>query len=275
MARRKRSSSPISLFSFQDIITSVTGIMILITLMLALEVIQKKENGPDAQSRQLASDAQRSAEEIAQRIESNKQAIEQMRHKLQQTTQELTELAQFDADQLRRQATDLNEVSTHLSNELQKSSAQRAAATKRAQQAKEAKDRRASDPQTLAETIIAAKEKTAQLEQMKKSGRMIFSPTEGDEKAPWLVEIDENRIAVAEVGKEAPPQSFATPDQFFAWAGDRNPSREYFVLLVKPGGIKHFGQIQDDLLNELGFDVGYDVLPSNQTALDPRKGAAF
>src|SRR5215469_14253246 len=38
---RRRTSSPISLFSFQDIITSVVGVVILITLLLLLQLISQ------------------------------------------------------------------------------------------------------------------------------------------------------------------------------------------------------------------------------------------
>jgi DNA repair exonuclease SbcCD ATPase subunit len=40
--RTNNNSSPISLFSFQDIITAVTGIMILVVLLLILTIIDKK-----------------------------------------------------------------------------------------------------------------------------------------------------------------------------------------------------------------------------------------
>ena len=39
MSRRKNNSAPMSLFSFQDIITATTGILILLALVLALSVI--------------------------------------------------------------------------------------------------------------------------------------------------------------------------------------------------------------------------------------------
>ena len=41
MRRRRRTQSALSLFSFQDIITSICGIVVLITLILALELTSK------------------------------------------------------------------------------------------------------------------------------------------------------------------------------------------------------------------------------------------
>ena len=51
MARRRVvASTAFSLFSFQDIITSVTGIMVLVTLMLALELITRVQTSAPAQT---------------------------------------------------------------------------------------------------------------------------------------------------------------------------------------------------------------------------------
>ena len=43
MSRRGRSGPVISLFAFQDIITSVTAIVIVVTLFLALDLVQRKQ----------------------------------------------------------------------------------------------------------------------------------------------------------------------------------------------------------------------------------------
>ena len=45
MGHRRAGAPPISLFSFQDIITSVTGIMILVTLMMSIELVQRNQQG--------------------------------------------------------------------------------------------------------------------------------------------------------------------------------------------------------------------------------------
>ena len=50
--RRSARQSAFSLFSFQDIITSVTGIMVLITLLLAVELINRTEASPPMQTRE-------------------------------------------------------------------------------------------------------------------------------------------------------------------------------------------------------------------------------
>ena len=43
MGRRRDNENPVSLFAFQDIITSITGIMILVVLLLILDILDSKE----------------------------------------------------------------------------------------------------------------------------------------------------------------------------------------------------------------------------------------
>ena len=47
MRTRGSSSSPFSLFAFQDIITSVIAIVILVTMILALEIVNRVTQAPD------------------------------------------------------------------------------------------------------------------------------------------------------------------------------------------------------------------------------------
>ena len=49
----KDNSPAISFFSFQDIITSITGIMFLVVIMLVLMVLQQSSSAPQQKSREL------------------------------------------------------------------------------------------------------------------------------------------------------------------------------------------------------------------------------
>ena len=54
MVQRGQRTSPFSLFSFQDIITCVSGIFILITLMLVLQLVQRKQAKPQFDASEIA-----------------------------------------------------------------------------------------------------------------------------------------------------------------------------------------------------------------------------
>ena len=62
MSRRRRRSAPFSLFAFQDIITSVTGIMLVITMLLALELLERTDVAPPQATAAISKDLERSNE---------------------------------------------------------------------------------------------------------------------------------------------------------------------------------------------------------------------
>src|SRR3954471_6793037 len=69
MPRRRRKSSPFSLFSFQDIVTSVTAVIILITLILALELVTRQPTS--------------AADQLHQSVAALQSALEQADHERQ------------------------------------------------------------------------------------------------------------------------------------------------------------------------------------------------
>ena len=110
------------------------------------------------------------------------------------------------------------------------------------------------------------------LEKLKKENRVIFNPAGGSSKTPWLVELTINSISVAEMGKTQVPFQFSELNEFEDWLTGRNPGTQYFVLLIKPDGIKQFHSILP-LLKEKNYDVGFDLLSANQSSIDPQTGA--
>ncbi|MBR0459915.1 MAG: hypothetical protein IJJ26_11815, partial [Victivallales bacterium] len=78
----KNDSSPISLFSFQDIVTSLTGIMVLIILLLAIELLQTRESVPQPEpslSKELQH-AKIQQEQLQKTLQQLEQQFEQQRN---------------------------------------------------------------------------------------------------------------------------------------------------------------------------------------------------
>jgi len=82
MASRLRSNSipKISFFAFQDIITSVTGILTLITLILALNIRDGSSGTPD--SRRLVEDLHKRVEEITSRNRQSRDRLAELEERL-------------------------------------------------------------------------------------------------------------------------------------------------------------------------------------------------
>ena len=265
MARRKKSMA-FSLFAFQDIITSVTGIMVLVTLILALELIQQKESSPPVKTAQVASQTR---DAVAQ----NEGRIQQLQDRLEAGREQMTQVAAFDAAHVSQQLEDLKELNDELDRELDEYAKESAAAAARKEQAEAEQNRRASEPQTLESVTADLKRERDLIEKLRKSNRTIFKPPEGAAKTPWLVEVTGQGLIAAQCGVSAPPKQFRNATALRDFAVGRDKGSEYFVLLVKPAGLDDFRRATI-YLKEAGFDVGFDLLRTEQTAIDPETGAA-
>ena len=71
MSRRGRNKSAFSLFVFQDIIMSVTGIMILITLILSLEMMERQEESPRERTSEIISQLKAAVGEVEDLVQAH------------------------------------------------------------------------------------------------------------------------------------------------------------------------------------------------------------
>lgn len=263
--RRRNSAPPISLFSFQDIITSVTGIMILVTLMLGLELVQRTENSPQQKTNELSAEMESTLETVAVEIGTVK---EQLRERQQQ----VMDFAGIDPLALRQELADVEEINQRLAGELSTSERKRREAGHREEAAAAEKTRRDTDRRLVEELQERIKEAQAELRRLKDSNRVIYNPAAGTSKRPWVVEISDQGFLAAEIGKAERALQFADASSFRRWAARRDSRTEYFVLLIKPTGIDKFDAVSE-ALKKLNFDLGFDLLTASQT-IDPEQGAA-
>ena len=276
MSRRGRGGSPVSLFAFQDIITSVTGIMILVTLFLALELIRRRQGSPDQQTAALSAEireAVKQAGDTQTAVATIRRTIDELKSDLAGREASLTQEVRYDAGELARQLRDLEELNKLLAQELATSRERRTAAEESLDELKQQDAQKDDDRQELADLTRQAQEKLRELQKLKQSNRVIFNAGQGSAKTPWLIELTPGKIQAAEAGNRAPPQSFADVQALLAWTTKRSRSGEYFVLLLKPETIEEFHEARLGLEKQ-GFDVGFDLLGSTQSAIDSQSGAA-
>ena len=262
MGRRKGNSVPFSLFAFQDIITSVTGIILLITMMMAVELVQNMQRAASAPQEQKSSAVEGT---LRGAIEENTQEITRLERSLEETT-----TIRFDADALRRRLANLSEATAELEKQATRIEVtQREIDQRKTELAEKAKE---LSPEAI-EALAEEQRKIAQqIEAMRQSNRIIFNRPEGAAKSPWLVELSGDRILAAEMGASRPPQSFPDAAEFLTWAGRQNAGALYFVILIKPESIETFDLLQKEL-QDRQFEVGFDLLTADQTAIDPTTGA--
>jgi hypothetical protein len=276
MSRRKRAESPISLFSFQDIITCVTGILILVTLFLALEVVRRREGSPEHLARELTEEMRQAAEQtdaVAAALAENRRQIDELRTALAADDAELLQNVRYDSAMLQRQLRDLETLNRQIAHELAESTRKREVAALALAHLNKQDADRAADRLSLEQLTAQTQQKLEELRRLRAANRVLFSSAQRSAKSPWLVELSPRQVLAAEVGKRARPQSFPDVSGFLSWSKQRNRSAEYFVLLIKPSTIEDFYRA-DEGLERQGFDVGFDLLKDDQTAIDPESGAA-
>ena len=254
MSRRK-THSPISLFSFQDIITAVVGVVILVTLILLLRLV----------SQMLAAlpEPTITEEELRQRIASLKPIQEELRDSIAEMQQfreesEIFTPSQDDVDALQSTVTQL-ETDIALTE-------------KAIEEIKKRIDELRNEParRQLSETQKEVKKLTDEIAGLKpRAGQFgvqmnIVVPKNTDKKA-FIVDYYGQGSVTVIPADGSPKLTFSSAAQFDNWASRRDPKKEHYVVYVRPS---RFGEHNASgrhnkivtNLREKGFDVGLQVI---------------
>ena len=271
MTRRRAPLQAFSLFSFQDIITSVTGIIVLILLVLSLELVDREYGTPVAQNRTVRGQTQRALEDARDNIAKLEQelaadefesveslspaVLEAQKRDLQTKVAEITRQAKLDASQLK------------------KLDAKYTAAT-------EALLSRFDERNEIAQLEEVVTDTDAKIQTIQQGRRLIYNPSETPGKTAWLLQLDADRILISPAGKSQKPLLFEGSEKtriraVVAWSEESlNPRDDYFLVLVKPQAVTQFRELHKEL-DAQGFKVAIDLIATDQTAVDSVTGAGF
>jgi hypothetical protein len=272
MTRRGRGRSPFSLFSFQDIITCVSGIIILITLMLAVELSQRKQGSPRIQTAQLAA-------KLRDAIADAQAEVARLEAWLTRGDIKAEELAGVSVSALQHDLFAVNEQIKSLEAEIASLQKQAQAVAEKDEKLQAKRFDREKDHKKRAEEELKVTDLEKKLLQVRQQNRVFYNPRMADGKQVWLVQIEGDRVLVAPAGSTARPNIFPQRFSIFQqsgfekWLTNRSPEADFFFLLVRPEGINEFSELRK-LLIRRGFSIGFDLLGPRQSAVDPEKGAA-
>ncbi|HTI99925.1 MAG TPA: hypothetical protein VL527_13675, partial [Dongiaceae bacterium] len=276
MSSRLRSlnSTKISFFAFQDIITSVSGILILVTLILATELDRPaSRNGQDADPEleaKLAEILQQQAETDArnQKLQTLLTAAE---------TAPAAEKLEADILRLRTQLAEEKSKSTAVAAQL---AANQAAITARDQalgltalktQIKhilEEADKLAGEEARVRADMDRMEQRVAGVESRllklrAREGQLWLLPDKSSTtKEPILATIGGAGAKVERFDRPDQSQAFdsaTAASDFEAYLATAKPLNQYIVFLVRPSGIELFDRLVK-LAREKGFEVGFDAL---------------
>jgi hypothetical protein len=279
MARRHgETESPISLFSFQDIITSVTAIMILLVLILSLELIARGSAvGVAADDRRVANEAVKSVEQLRERLVALLAETADAREAAKRTARQSTKDIEADRRAAQRQSEILASAIATLESDLKKAGIARQSA----EQDLLIAEREGSTTEHLrkkcesGEAAAALEKKNEEEERRQQEAerelsdsprlvsRLVFNPPKGQALRPILVEISADGIAV--LGGDDPGiiefgwGVLGPPGSFLKWLGARNKEQEYVVIMLRPSGFEKLEAIRS-LVIANGLEVGMELV---------------
>jgi hypothetical protein len=266
MTRGRRRGNPFTLFSFQDIITSVMGIILLAALLLAVELVTRTATNAST------SVVQEAAEEIDSRLQAIRTDVAEL-----QT--ELTSLREQALAQAATVTADAEFVASVAQTQLERLEAELAQMTAHVDERKRELAKldargfeRRRDRQKLEALEAEIRQNDEQLEELRKSNRLFFNPVPGFSKRPWLVDLSAESITVGPMaGEEGSSPTvehiFLSDADFLDFADRLSSESEYFIVLVRPSGVERFHVILDELRSR-DFDLGFDVVAEDQTLFE-------
>jgi hypothetical protein len=274
---RSRASPRISFFSFQDIITSVTGILVLVTLILTLYLEKAASSSGPVETEELRRRWDLLLEQT-QKVTARNEAVR---------TRQLALSTSPDPAQLQAEIRAGQEQIQSLSNRLA------AARQQAAQQAQDSETR--ADELGLGEVRERAGSVERELEQWKQNNSVLAGESASLESLelelrqkihaatnqhrlwllPDLSSTTRQPVLITVSRTKVVCDRFHQPDQHREFPADQSPSlfaealrhwhpsRDYLVFYVRPSGIEVFTRCLE-IAKSAGFQVGYDALEENR-----------
>jgi hypothetical protein len=280
MSSRLRSlnSTKISFFAFQDIITSVSGILILVTLILATELdrpasrttheadLELERKLSETLRQQAEADAQNqnlqgllAAAETAPAAEKLEMDITRLRSQLADEKEKHTSVAeQLAASQSAIEARDRTLGLTDLKAQIQRIIQE---AESLGRQESEVRKEMAS----IEQKVVSVQSKLLKLRE--REGKLWLIPDKSSTtKEPILATISGSGAKVERFDHPNEAKEFSKSGArsgFESYLAEAKPVDQYVVFLVRPSGIELFERLVK-LAREHGFEVGFDALEENR-----------
>ena len=261
----KQDHTPaVSLFSFQDIITSITGIMFLVVLLLLLFILEAEPEAAGREPREKLKEAAARVEELRRQLDLNRAADHELLRKIGEYRRNDPRLLQQRREELQRQARELSAEAelAGLRRDLE-------AAEKRREelrlQLKAAGQR---------ETELRGELEQAENRELRRR-RLVPYTVDGDfGMDPVLAECGPDGIralaladkSVHDFRRPGALTYFESVEAFMSWARTLDASRVYFCVLVKPAAFR-YAEVTASQLQAAGFRRGLEVMPSDESTI--------
>jgi hypothetical protein len=245
---RQVREAKINFLFFQDIITCVMGILILVTLMLSLSLNTGEAASAEEQP------LQTELRQLKQRLTET----EQQNRAIEQQALRLASLP--DRPALETELTILKREADQSSNQLHQ--AEQTAAASKAQALERQNATNFQNAVAALEQQLAAARDTLR----RQTNALYVVPADDAREShePVAFIVSSNKIQIRRfndnnTANASQDRAISSADDLRPLLARLNPSREYVVFYFRPSGVKWFDSFRG-LARELGFAVGYDAI---------------
>lgn len=262
---RRANGPAVSFFAFQDIITSVVGIFVLITIIMMIELVSKKVEGQ--------SDGRRVADTLSASLKSLEIDLEEMR----QRSEELSERSKKVAGV---QRFNVKEVRSDIEKRVQQVEEQSKRSDAVSQQIRKVVLSTEGELNQLNQQAVAADSKRdehkkllaklqyldTKLGNLTTDDPIVFRNAGLAGKTLVVADIQEKTFSVLDLARDS-RRVYSGNDRltkFGDWLEKQDLDKLHILLLVRPGAASSFNAVQSKLEVE-GASFGFDVVAAKRS----------
>ena len=287
MARRKNIG--VSLFSFQDIITSVTAIIILVLLLLMVELLFRKYG-------LAASDVVRTQVELAKVESQLNEEVQSLEDSIAKAKSDESSAVTPTKSELRRQLSSLESKQRKAGQERLDANQVLAAAERKKQNSLLELGSHQGERERVKRLEQETEEKKKQLEELKEANKLkkekleklkeqvqddkgsalelVFKRPKNGHEQPWLLVLYEDGLTYLKLGagitKQLALTSKDSSDELNEWLSALSYGDSYILMLIRPSGVQHQKWVYR-VISNADIPVGYELIGETQ---DVRDGGA-
>lgn len=255
--KRKHSAPSISFFAFQDIITSVVGIFVLIALTMALQLVERTVEGHSSDSLV--------ADQLSETLKFVREQTNELEKRFEMLSRQQASSAgvnRFNAESIAAeidQETQMVELrikrSMELADELQRSLI---VAEGQHQQLVEQSLDREPERQDIKKMLDKTNALESQLGKLETENPLIFRDSNVEGKSLVVVDIHRSQVRILDLSNQT---AVTVNDEkgFKSWLNGNSRDNLHFLLLVRPDGITTFEDCREAVEGS-GASYGFDVL---------------
>ena len=284
MARRKNIG--VSLFSFQDIITSVTAIIILVLLLLMVELLFRKYG-------LAASDVVRTQVELAKVESQLNEQVQSLEDSIAKAESDESSAVTPTKSELRRQLSSLESNQRKTGQERLDANQVLAAAERKKQNSLLELGSHQGGRERVKRLEQETEEKKKQLEELKEANKLkkekleklkeqvqddkgtamelVFNRPKNGYQQPWLLVLHEDRLTYLKLGagitKQLALTSKDSSDELNEWLSALSYGDSYILMLIRPSGVQHEDWVYQAIVNAK-VPAGVELIGEDQDVQD-------